>query len=71
MKRAPGDLDAVWPNLVYMLDFVCSSVRFYLLFSPCICFVSFLCLGLCVLGDDALISWGYFVRAMCLGLHLS
>ena len=32
------------------------SVQFYLLMSPCLCFDSFLCLGLCVLGADALIS---------------
>ena len=33
-------------------------IQFYLLLSPCLCFISFLYLDLYVLGDDALISWG-------------
>ena len=41
---------------VCLLDFFCSSVQFYLLLSPYICFISLLYLDLCVLGDDALIS---------------
>ena len=41
---------------VYLLDFFCSSVWFYLLLGPCLCFVSLLYLDLYVLGDDALIS---------------
>ena len=36
----------------------CSGVRFYLLLSPYLCFISLLYLDLYVLGDDALISWG-------------
>ena len=39
-----------------MLDFSCSSIQFYLLLSPCLCFISLLDLDLYVLGDDALIS---------------
>ena len=46
----------VGPSGVYLLDFFCFGVRFNLLLSPCPCFVSLLCLGLYVLGDDALIS---------------
>ena len=39
-----------------LLDFFCSGGWFYLLLSPCLCFVSLLYLDLYVLGDDALIS---------------
>ena len=46
----------VGPAGVCLLDFFCSGVQFYLLLSPCLCFVSLLCLGLCVLGDDALMA---------------
>ena len=48
----------VGPTGVYLLDFFCSGIQFYLLLSPYICFISFLYLYLYVLGDDALISWG-------------
>ena len=41
---------------VYLLDFFCSGIQFYLLLSPYLCFISFLYLDLYVLGDDALIS---------------
>ena len=40
---------------VYLLDFVCSGVQFYLLLSPYLCFIYILYLDLYVLGDDALI----------------
>ena len=46
----------VGPTGVYLLDFFCSGVQFYLLLSPCLCFISLLYLDLYVLGDDALIS---------------
>ena len=52
----------VGPARVCLLDFFCAGVRFCLLLGPCPCFVSFLCLGLCVLGDGAL-GLGSFVRA--------
>ena len=39
-----------------LLDFVCSSIKFYLLLSPYLCFISLLYLDLYVFGDDALIS---------------
>ena len=45
----------VGPSGVYMLDFCCSGIKFYLLLSPCLCFISLLYLDLYVLGDDALI----------------
>ena len=46
----------VGPIGVDLLDFFCSSIQFYLLLSPYLCFISLLYLDLCVLGDDALIS---------------
>ena len=45
----------VRPTGVYLLDFFCSGIQFYLLLSPYLCFIS-LYLDLYVLGDDALIS---------------
>ena len=51
---------------VCLLDFFCSGVQFYSLLSPCLCFVSLLCLDLCVLGDDALVGWGSFMQTGCL-----
>ena len=41
---------------VYLLDFFCSGIQFYLLLSPYLCFISLLYLDLYVLGDDALMS---------------
>ena len=49
-------LAVVRPTGVYLLDFFCSSIQFYLLLSPYLCFISFLYLDLYVLGDDTLIS---------------
>ena len=46
----------VGPTRVYLLDFFCSDIQFYLLLSPNLCFISLLYLDLYVLGDDALIS---------------
>ena len=46
----------VGPTGVYLLDFFCSGIQFYLLLSPYLCFISLLYLDLYVLGDDALIS---------------
>ena len=45
----------VGPTEVYLLDFCCSGIQFYLLLSPYLCFISLLYLDLYVLGDDALI----------------
>ena len=44
------------PTGVYLLDFFCSGIQFYLLLSPYLCFISLLYLDLYVWGDDALIS---------------
>ena len=49
-------LAVVRPAGLYLLDFFCSGIQFYLLLSPYICFISFLYLDLYVLGDDALIN---------------
>ena len=49
-------LAVVRPTGVYLLDFFSSSIQFYLLLSPYLCFISFLYLDLYVLGDDTLIS---------------
>ena len=46
----------VGPTRVYLLDFFCSGIQFYLLLSPYLCFISMLYFDLYVLGDDALIS---------------
>ena len=48
----------VGPTGVYLLDFFCSVIQFYLLLRPYLCFISLLYLDLYVLGDDALISEG-------------
>ena len=52
----------VRPIGVYLLDFFSPGIQFYLLLSPYLCFVSFLCLDLYVLGDDALISQGSLMQ---------
>ena len=41
---------------VYLLDFFCSGIQFYLLLSPYICLLSFLYLDLYVPGDGVSIS---------------
>ena len=55
-KKGGPDALAVGPTRVYLLDFFCSGIQFYLLLSPYLCFISLLYLDLYVLGDDALIS---------------
>ena len=44
----------VGPTGLYLLDFICSRIQFYLLLSPYLCFMSLLYLDLYVLGDVAL-----------------
>ena len=46
----------VGPTGVYLLDFFCSGIQFYLLLSHYLFLFSLLYLNLYVLGDDALIS---------------
>ena len=53
----------VRPTGVYLFDFFCSGIQFYLLLSPCLCFISLLYLeNLYILGDDALISKESFMQ---------
>ena len=52
----------VGPTGAYLLDSFCSSIQFYLLLSPYLCFISLLYLDLYVLGDDQLISYGSFMQ---------
>ena len=52
----PDAFAVVRPTGVYLLDFFCSCIQFYLQLSPYLCFISFLYLDLYVLGDDGLIS---------------
>ena len=53
----------VGPTGVYLLDFYCSIIQFYLLLSPYLCFISLLYLDLYVLENDALISYGSFMQS--------
>ena len=46
----------VRPTEVYLLDFFCSGIQFYLLLVPYLCFISFLYFDFYVLGDCALTS---------------
>ena len=63
---------SVGPTGVYLLDFFCSGIQFNLLLSPYPCFISLLNLDLYVLGDDALISQGYFMQTkyLCVLIHI-
>ena len=64
----------VGPSGVYLLDFFCSGVQFDLLLSPYPCFISLLCLGLCVFGGWCIGGLGVFHAggvSMCLDPHLN
>ena len=56
MRWLGPDALSVGLTRVYLLDFFCSGIQFYLLLSPYLCFISLIYLDLYVLGDDALIS---------------
>ena len=62
----------VGPTRVYLLDFFCSGIQFYLLLSPYLCFISLLYLDLYDLEDDALISYGSFMQTkyLCVLIHI-
>ena len=49
-------LGAVRPTGVYLLDFFCSGIQFYVLLSPYLCFISLLFLDVYVQGDYAWLS---------------
>ena len=44
------------------MDFFSSGIQFYVLLSPYLCLISFLYLDLYVLGDDAWINEGSFMK---------
>ena len=54
--QGPDALAVVRPTGIYLLDFFCSGIQFYVLLSLYFCFISFLYLDLLVFVDDALIS---------------
>ena len=60
------------PTMVYLLDFLCSYIQFYLLLSHYLCFFTLLYSDLHVLGDDALISKGYLMQTiyLCVLIHI-
>ena len=62
----------VGPTGVYLLDYFCSGIQFYLLLSPNLFFISFLYFDLYVLGDEALIRWGSFMQTkyLCVFIHI-
>ena len=47
------NIENVRPTWVYLLDFFCPRLQFYVLLSPYLCRFFFLYLDLYVLGDDA------------------
>ena len=53
---ASDALAVVRPTRVYLFDFFCSDIQFYLLLSPYLCYISYLYHDLYVLGDDVLKS---------------
>ena len=38
--QGPDALVVVRPTGVYLLDFFCSDIQFYVLLSPCLCFIA-------------------------------
>ena len=51
--QGPDALAVCRAHRVYLLDFFCSSIQFYILLSPYLCFIPLLSFDLYVLGDDA------------------
>ena len=68
----PDALAVVRPTRVYLLDFFCSCIQFYVQLTPYLCFLSFLYLGLYVLGDDAWISYKSLMQTkhLCDLIHI-
>ena len=65
----PDALAVVRPTGVYLLDFFCSGIQFYVLLSRCLCFISFLYIDLYVL--DKLGVYHSNQTSMCLDPHLN
>ena len=68
----PNALAVTRPTGVCLLDFFYSSIQIYVLLSPNLCFISFLNFDLYVLGDNSLISQGYFMQTkhLCVLIHI-
>ena len=62
----------VGPTGACLFVFFCSGIRFYLLLSPYLYFISLLYLDLYVLGEDVLISYRSFMRTkyICVFNHI-
>ena len=67
-----ANMDFPGPTGVYLLDFFCSGIQFYLLLSPYLCFITLLYLDLYILGDDASTSYGSFMQTkyLCVLIHI-
>ena len=68
----PDALAVVRSTRVYLYDFFCSGIQFYVPLSPYLCFISILYLDLFVFGNDALISNGFFMQTkhQCVLIHI-
>ena len=57
---------------VFLMEFFCSSIQFYLLLGPYLCSISFLYLDLYVLVDNSWISLGSFMQTkhLCVLIHI-
>ena len=70
------DAFAVRPSGIYLLDFFCAGIQFYLLLSPYLCFIFFLYLGLYFTYPSkmALRLWIFMVFSvlclLCICTHL-
>ena len=62
----------VRPTRVYLLDFFCSRYSVIFTVVSLSLLISFLCRDVYVLGDDALISYGYFMQTkyLCVLIHI-
>ena len=60
----PDALAVVRPTVVYLLDFFCSGIQFYVLLSHYLCYY--------ILIDDALIRLGLFIatKHLCVLIHI-
>ena len=54
--EGPDNLAVARPTGVYLFNFFCFDIQFYVLLSSYLCVISFLYLDLNVLGDNAWIS---------------
>ena len=73
LQRSSAEDLFVGPTGVYLLDFFCTGIQFYLLLSPYLCFISLLYLDLYVFGDDALMLGVFHANqiSICFDPHLN